>query len=99
MKKIAELKDPIDYFIYKWCIILCDIAKLATKTKTVKSIFFQWGKLASNSTYDLHCSHLHRLFSLDISDKTTFQITSSCLTVCLIKVDVIFHLTTISSKR
>ena len=48
----------------------------------------------------LPCFILPKSFSLDTSDKSTFQITSSCLIICWRKVDGILYpsLTTISSK-
>ena len=88
MKKFAELKNPINYFIRKmihhsvWYFWV-------TTTKTKKSIFFSWRKLAS-FTDDLHCS-IYITYLSHSAYKSNFQITSSCLTVCWKKVDGILH--------
>ena len=75
MKEFAELNNPINYFIHK---MIHHSAWYCwnTTTKTTKNKSFPWRKLASST------DHLHKSFSLDTCDKTTFQITSSCWTVC-----------------
>ena len=74
MKEFAELNNPINYFIHK---MIHHSAWYCwnTTTKTTKNKSFPWRKLASST------DHLHKSFSLDTCDKTTFQITSSCWTV------------------
>ena len=101
-KKIAALKNPINYFIHKMIHHSLWYYWIKT-TKTVKSIFFL-EKATSLASFLLQLtiftpiSLAYKSFSSDTSDKTTFHITSSCLTVCWRKVASLLHSSSTSSS-
>ena len=80
----------------------CDIAEVTIKKQWKPSLFF-WRKLISLHWCSslLACCCLLRIYVIQLTDKTAFWITSSCLTVFWEKIDGILYpsSTTIWSKR
>ena len=83
----------------KWSIILCDIVGLQQQ-KHWNPSFFSWVFFSREYYSQLYCLLIFIRQSVNISNKSTSRITSSCLTVFWTNVDGTLHtsLTTTSSE-